>query len=309
MIKLQGCITPIGTPLTDGDRVDEAGLRRLARYLLDGGVDAVFSNGGMGGFAFLTADEQIRSIATTVDEVNGRVPVLGGVGETSTSRAVEMVKRVAAQGVDCITVLPPFYYLATQDHLYAYFSEVAAATDLPLVIYDNPVLSKNPVHPATLARLREAVPHLVGVKISNSDYANLQEILRLTPPGPSFSVLTGHEFLILVALQMGCDGFVGGLHNICPHLAVHLYDAFRAGDMALAKKLQQDLIETWQIFRRGSIWGAFDEALRHLGLCDRATGRPYVTAMTDQEKQEVHDILDRYVKPYLIRPPQAPLLH
>jgi 4-hydroxy-tetrahydrodipicolinate synthase len=302
MFKLHGCITPIGTPLTDGDRVDEAGLRRLARYLLDGGVHSVFSNGSMGGFAFLTEDEQIRSIATTLDEVNGRVPVLGGVGETSTSRAVKMVKRVAAQGVDCITVLPPFYFMATQDHLYAFFSEVAAATDLPMVIYDNPGLSKNPIQPATLARLRESIPHLAGLKISNPDYANLQEILRLTPPGPAFSVLTGHEFLILVGLQMGCDGFVGGLHNLCPNLAVHLYDTFRAGDITLARKLQQDLIETWQLFRRGSIWGAFDEALRYLEICDRATGQPYVTALTDQEKQEVHAILDRYVKPYLSQP-------
>lgn len=303
MMKLKGCIPPIGTPLGAGDRVDEAGLRRLVGYLLEGGVHAIFSNGTMGGFPFLTDDEQIRSIATSVDEVRGRVPVLGGIGETSTSRAVRMVKRVAAEGVDCLTILPPFYFLANQEQLFAYFSEVAAATDLPILIYDNPALSKNPIHPATLARLRESIPHMAGVKISNPDYANLQEILRVTPPGPSYSVFTAHEFLILVGLQMGCDGFVGGLHNVCPRLAVRLFEAFQAGNIPLARKLQQDLIDTWQIFRRGAIWGAFDEALRYLGICDRATGSPYVTSLSAQEKQEIHAILDQYVKPDL------PLLH
>ncbi|HWB98196.1 MAG TPA: hypothetical protein VG672_15890, partial [Bryobacteraceae bacterium] len=63
--------------------------------------------------------------------------------------------------------------------------------------------------------------------------------------------------------------------------------------------LQQDLIATWQVFTRGSVWGAFDEALRHLGICDRATGHPYLTKLTEAEAAEVRAILDHYVKPYL----------
>jgi len=298
-MKLRGVIPPLGTPLKGNNEVDEAGLRRMNQYLLGAGVDAIFANGTMGGFAFLTDDQQIRSVATTVAEVNKSVPVMAGLGETSTSRAVSMAKRLAAEGPDALSLLPPFYFLATQDHLYAYFSEIAAAVDLPIMLYDNPVLTKNPIHPETIARLAREIPHLIGVKVSNSDQANLQSVLTLTKSQPGFTVLTGHEFLIVVGLQMGCGGFVGGLHNICPHIAVGLWRAFRAGDIELAAKLQQDLIATWQLFRCGDIWGAFDEALRYLGLCDRATGTPYVTAISKEEKKKVHGILDQYVKPYL----------
>jgi 4-hydroxy-tetrahydrodipicolinate synthase len=259
----------------------------------------------MGGFAFLTDDQQIRSIATTVSEVNHQVPVMGGLGETSTSRAVKMAKRIAAEGVDFLSILPPFYFIATQEHLIAYFSEIAAAVDIPLFLYDNPVLTKNHIQPDTIARLHQQIPHLAGIKISNSDYANLQTVLQLTRHDPNFSVVTGHEFLILVGLQMGCDGFVGGSHNLCPHIAVALYRAFVEGDIPRAAQLQQDLIATWQVFRQGSIWGAFDEALRHLGICERATGAPYVTSMTEAEKQIVRGILDQYVKPYLTAPASA----
>jgi 4-hydroxy-tetrahydrodipicolinate synthase len=224
---------------------------------------------------------------------------MAGLGETSTSRAARKAKEMAREGITHLSVLPPFYYFATQQHLMAYFSEIAAAVDLPMLLYDNPVLTKCFIHPETVAEMRRRIPNLTGIKVSNQDCLNLQELLHLTRQEGRFSVLTGSEFLIVVALQMGCDGCVGGLHNICPQLAVKLLEAFRAGDIPRARRLQQDLVETWQIFHYGSVWGAFDEALRYLGICERATGAPYVTALTAEEQKAVHSILDRHVMPYL----------
>jgi len=304
-MKIRGVVPPVGTPLKQDDTVDEPGLRRLNRYLLSAGVNAIFANGSMGGFAFLTDEEQVRSVATTVSEVNGVVPVIGGIGETSTSRAVRMAKRIAAEGVTHLSVLPPLYFLATQENLISYFSDIAAAVDTPIFLYDNPVLTKNPIQPETIATLRGTIPHLAGIKISNSDQANIQTVLSMTKGDPNFSVFTGHEFLILVGLQMGCDGCVGGVHNLCPHIAVSLFEAFEKGDIAKAYQMQQDLIATWQLFRYGSIWGGYEEALRYLGICDRAVGRPYTMSMTESDRQGVRKILDQYVKPYL-EVPAAP---
>jgi 4-hydroxy-tetrahydrodipicolinate synthase len=293
--KLSGVVVPVGTPLTDGDRVDAGGLRRLVRYLMDGGVHALFANGTMGGFAFMTDDEQIRAIETVVDEANGRLRVMAGLGETSTSRAVPRARAMARMGVQFLSVLPPFYFFAGQEHLTAYFSEIASAVDLPIIIYDNPVLTKNPLLPETIAELRRRVPNIVGVKESNQDCVNLQRLLALTREYPGFSVLTGSEFLILVGLQMGVHGCVGGLHNLCPHIVTGLFDAFQRGDLETARTRQTELIELWQIFHYGKIWGAFDEALRWLGICQRATGAPYVTALNVEERGRVHAILARYL--------------
>ena len=297
--RLHGVIPAIGTPLTDGDRVDEAGLRRLTRYLVDAGVNGILANGSMGGFAFMTDDEQLRAISVVVDEVNGAVPVMGMLGETSTSRAIIKGRQIQRLGVSYISVLPPFYFFAAQEHLVAYFLEIAAAVDVPLVLYDNPLMTKNPIHPETVAQLRHQVPKIVGVKESNQDCVNLQSLLELVRDDPEFTVLTGSEFLVVVGLQMGCSGFIGGLHNLCPHLAVELYKAFCAGQLETARKLQKDLVETWQLFRYGNIWGAFDEALRYLGIAQRATGAPYVSNLSVEDAGKVHAILDRYVRPYL----------
>jgi 4-hydroxy-tetrahydrodipicolinate synthase len=299
MERLHGVVPAIGTPLADGDRVDEAGLRRLTRYLLRAGINGILANGSMGGFAFMTDEEQLKAISIVVDEVAGAVPVMGMLGETSTSRAILKARQIERLGVSCISVLPPFYFLAAQEHLVAYFSEIAAAVDAPLVLYDNPLLTKNPIHPETIARLRRQVPKIIGVKESNQDCVNLQTLLELVRHDQEFTVLTGSEFLVVVGLQMGCAGFIGGLHNVCPHLAVDLYKAFYAGQMEKARKLQKDMVEVWQIFRYGHIWGAFDEALRYLGIAQRATGAPYVSSLSAQDAAQVRAILDRYVRPYL----------
>jgi len=302
--KLQGVIPPIGTPVLEDDRVDEAGLRRLTRYLVDARVNGILVNGTMGGFAFLADEEQLRSIAVVVDEVNGAIPVMGGLGETGTSRAIRKAKQICQYGVTHLTVLPPFYFHAAQEHLLAYFAEIAAAVDIPICLYDNPTTTKNPILPETVAELRRHIPKIVGIKESNQDCINLQSMLSLFQEDDNFSVLTGSEFLIVVGLQMGCSGFVGGLHNICPHLAVALYDAFRAGDIETANKLQRDLVETWKIFRYGHVWGAFDEALRYLGIANRATGAPYISSVSPEEAVKIRKILDHYVRPYLDIQPQ-----
>src|SRR5215475_575222 len=127
MAKTRGVVPPIGTPVVDGDRVDEKSLRKLTRYLVDAGINGILANGTMGGFAFLTDEEQIRAVSIVVSETNGVVPVMGGIGETSTSRAVKEAKEIAGEGVTHLTVLAPYYFFATQDNMYAYFSEVAAA--------------------------------------------------------------------------------------------------------------------------------------------------------------------------------------
>jgi 4-hydroxy-tetrahydrodipicolinate synthase len=297
MSKLSGVIPPIGTPLSGDDQVDEPSLRRLTRYLVDADVDAVLANGTMGGFAFLTDTEQFRAISIVASEVDGAVPVLGCVGETSTSRAVRKAREIVKEGVTHLIVLPPFYFFATQEHLRAFFSDVAAAVDLPILIYDNPVMTKNHIHPETVARLREDVPNIVGIKESNQDCINLQKLIEMNA-SENFSILTGSEFLIIVGLQMGCDGFVGGLHNVVPHLAVTLYQAYCSGDLPRARSAQRDLIAAWEIFRFGDTWGAFDEALRHLGIAERASGAPYISKLEPEEVLKVRAIVDQYAKPY-----------
>src|SRR5882762_7621477 len=130
MSKLAGVVPPIGTPVSEQDRVDQPALRRLTRYLVDAGVNAILANGTMGGFAFLTDEEQIRAVSVVVSEVNGAIPVMGGIGETSTSRAVRKAKQIVKEGVTLLRFLAPYYFFAPEDNLSPFFPKVAGAGDL-----------------------------------------------------------------------------------------------------------------------------------------------------------------------------------
>jgi len=294
-MPLGGVIPALATPLVGDDCVDRDGLRRLIRYLLGAGVHALFANGSMGGFAFLTDDEQVRSVATTVEEVRGRVPVIASIGETGTRRAVLLARRIASEGPDFLAVLPPFFYRTRQQHLIEFFGELASALSTPLVLYDNPVMTKNSLEPETVAELLRRIPSLAAIKVSDTCFVKLQAILEAGGSRDGFAVLCGSEHLMLVALQMGCHGSVGGLYNICPHLAVALWEAFRRGDLNEARRCQRELIAVWEVFQYGAIWGGFDEAMRYLGICERATGRPYVTPLDEASRRAVQAILERFV--------------
>jgi 4-hydroxy-tetrahydrodipicolinate synthase len=296
---LRGVIPSIATPLTDQDRVDEPSLRRLVRFLLSAGVHGILANGTMGGFAFLTDQEQIRAISIVVDEVHGAVPVIGCVAETSTSRAIPKALQIQKCGVTYLSVLLPFYFFAAQEHLIGYFSDIASAVELPILVYDNPVMTKNRIFPETVATLRKRIPRIMGMKESDSDCINLQNLLALMREDGEFSILTGNECLSLVGLQMGCSGFIGGLHNICPHLAVKLYDAFCAGHLEIARDLQRAMSQAWRLFEYGKVWGGFDEALHYLKIADRVTGGPYLSKLSSTEAGEVHRIIESFVKPFL----------
>jgi dihydrodipicolinate synthase/N-acetylneuraminate lyase len=296
--KLTGVIPAIGTPLTEGDRVDVEALQRLTGFLLEEGAAGIFVNGSMGGFAFLPESEQLRAIDTVAGEVNGRVPVMAGLGETSTSRALPLARQMARLGIDYLSVLPPFYFRPAQEHVIAYVFDIIAAIDIPVVLYDNPVSTKCQIHPETVAEIRRRAPRLVGIKESNEDCVNLQRLLDLMRGERQFSILTGSEQLALVGLQMGVDGCIGGLYNLCPRIAVDLYEAFRAGNLDTARRRQAQIQDLCGIFRYGHIWGAFDEALRFLGLGERATGAPYITRLSAEDRQKVHDLLSRHLTPH-----------
>ena len=168
-MKLHGVVPPIGTPLTPmtGSMWRDCGgwprfcWRVVCRRFSPTARWAVSP--------FSRTISRSDRWQTTVEAVDRKIPVIGGLGETSTARAVALAKRIEAAGVDAISMLPPYYYFATQDHLIAYFSEIAAAVDLPLFLYDNPVMTKNHIRPETVARLRSQIPRISGIKVSNQD--------------------------------------------------------------------------------------------------------------------------------------------
>jgi 4-hydroxy-tetrahydrodipicolinate synthase len=288
-MKLRGIIPPIGTPLTSDERVDTAAMRRLVRYLLDAGVDALFVNGTMGIFPLLTDAEQFVAIETVVDEVNGRVPVIAGVSDTGTKRVIEKAQRVEALGVEYVAAVPPFYFMLTQESCVRFYRDVAQATAKPLFLYNNLTFTKFNLSLDAIASLADE-PNIVGIKESNSDCGRWTQLTNTVGRHETFSVLIGTELLPHVALMLGADGIVGGSHNIGADIAVKLYRAVKGNNFVVAAELAERLRKLNKIFEYGEIWGAFEVALNYLGIAEKATARPY-TSVTQEERKQIEMIL------------------
>ena len=288
-MKLKGMVPPIGTPITEDEKVDEKGLRNLVRYLLDGGVHGIFVNGSMGCFALLKDAEQLRAIEIVADEVSGKVPVVAGISDSGTARVIEKVKTVEKFNIDFVTTVVPYFFKLTQQQGKRFFQEVANASQKPVLIYNNPYLTSLDFEVTTLLELSDE-PNIVGLKDSNQDFNRLSGLFEAFCEKDDFTIMLGTELLIPQGLMMGADGAIGGAHNLAPKIAVELYNAHLAGEYATAFTKSRDLAKVCSIFQYGAIWGGFEAALQLLGICEKSVFSPYESA-TDEEREKIREIL------------------
>ncbi len=279
---LRGVVPPVCTPLDPAGNVDTASLSRLVEHLLAGGVHGLFALGSTSEVAYLTDEQRGIALETVVNTVDGRVPVLAGVIDTTTARVLDHAREAAALGADALVATAPFYTRTHPREIAAHFRRIRERADLPLFAYDLPVSVHSKLS-ADLVLALAADGTLAGLKDSSGDEGSLRRLLvalggregRGTGPAPGFSVLTGSELTVDAALLAGADGVVPGLGNVDPAGYVRLYAAAQAGDWTQAAKEQERLAALFAMVdagpeevmgRSSSALGAFKAALHLLGV-------------------------------------------
>ena len=248
-LSLSGVIPPMITPLTPTGEVDGAAIRRLVSYLIAGGVSGIFVLGTSGEGPWLAPAQARAVIEAAVEAGAGRVPVLAGVLEPSTVRALEAVAVAEAAGADALVVTSPYYFEVDGAAQVRHVEAVAAATSLPLVLYNIPATTHNPLAPETARRLLE-VETVVGIKESSGDWALFEQLLALRAARPGWSVLQGAERSAARAVLAGADGLVPGLGNLAPALFAGL-TAAAGGSHAAALDLQARVDALWHLHTHG----------------------------------------------------------
>lgn len=290
--RLQGVVVPLATPLNEDESIDLAGLRKLLRHVLDGGVDGIFLLGSTSEFPALADSEKARLIEATVSEVSGAVPLFVGSGSVSTLDAIRQARRAAELGADAIVVTTPYYYTYGPDPqamLLEHFTQMAAAVDLPLVAYNIPQLTGLPLNLATVERLVEA-GRITGIKDSHGDMVYFQRLLEIQRSRQPLSVAQGADALIAVSVLAGARAVVVSGANVAPRLTKSLFEASVTGRVDEAMRLQYQLMEVIALYQgRGSPVGV-KSCLEALGICSRRATRPFLP-MTDAEMARVRDKL------------------
>lgn len=214
--------------------IDLDGTQRVQTALVDDGVDGLILLGTCGENNSLEPDEKRAVLRGAVEAVGGRVPLVAGVSELTTARAVQYAKHAEAIGVDALMLLPAMVYVPTAEELQAHFRAVAEATSLPIMLYNNPPAYRVSVDFETLEGLRD-VRNIVAIKESAPDPRRFTDVINRF--GSRYEVMAGLDDIALEGLMLGASGWVSGLTSAFPRESVRLVAAFEEGKWAEARDI------------------------------------------------------------------------
>uniref|UniRef100_V5X8P1 Dihydrodipicolinate synthase n=1 Tax=Mycolicibacterium neoaurum VKM Ac-1815D TaxID=700508 RepID=V5X8P1_MYCNE len=261
---MHGIIAYPITPFTaDGSGVDAAALTALVDQLVNTGAHAIAPTGSTGESAYLTEDEFDTVIDVTVGAVAGRVPVIVGASDLTTANTVRRARYAQAAGADALMILPVSYWKLTEREIIAHYAAVAAAVDLPIMVYNNPATSGIDMSPELLVRMFNEIDNVTMVKESTGDLMRMRRIKELS--GGELPFYNGSNPLVLDALTEGATGWCTAAPNLRPQPCLDLYDAVRAGDVDRARRIYDDLAPLLRFIVAGGLPTTVKAGLELLG--------------------------------------------
>src|SRR5271170_6546091 len=271
--------------------VDLAATRRVQAALIRDGVHGLVLMGTVGEGNSLSAAEKRKVLEGAVDASEGKVPVIAGVSELTTAAAVSFARDAERIGAAGLMVLPAMVYVPTPAELEHHFRTVAAASGLPIMLYNNPPSYRVNIDIATLQRLAE-VPTIVAIKESAPDTRRFTDIINAF--GERFVLFAGLDDVAFEGLTLGAKGWVSGLTNAFPAESLWLYEALRKGDLDGARKIyrwfmpllhldaEHDLVQSIKLAEQ--VMGRGSERVRLPRLPQSGERRATVIAMIEHAR-------------------------
>ncbi|WP_266064822.1 dihydrodipicolinate synthase family protein [Brucella intermedia] len=240
--KVNGIIPPIVTPFTKDGEIDEAAFRNIVKFNLDKKVHGVCVGGSSGEGHTLTVEEFARLMEITVEEVNGRIPVLAGIIANSTRDAIRRAKAIAHLSVQGLQVTPVHYvFKPDEEATFAHFKALTEATDVPVIIYN--VVPWNYLSPSLLIRLMKELPGVQGVKQSAGDLKLMADLMLGIPEG--CKIYTAVDALLYPSFALGCHGTIAANPAAVPGVCIALWNAVQRDDHKCAKEIHEALLRFW----------------------------------------------------------------
>ena len=234
-------VTAMVTPFDDEGRLDLDGAATLARWLADNGSEGLVVAGTTGEGPVLSDGEKRDLWRAVVKAVT--VPVVAGAGSNDTRHSVELTRAAEDAGAAGVLAVTPYYNRPSQAGVEAHFRAVAAATSLPVMVYDIPVRTGRKVAPATMLRLAREVPNVVAVKDAAGDVAASARLLAAAPS--AFELYSGDDSLTLPLLAVGASGVVGVATHWAGRLHARMLEAFTKGDVEEARRVNALLLASF----------------------------------------------------------------
>jgi 1-pyrroline-4-hydroxy-2-carboxylate deaminase len=223
----QGVFPAITTPFHDDLSVDHDALAAHVGWMIDSGCRGIVALGSLGESATLRFEEKVQILETCVRAVGARAPIVAGIAGLATAECVALAREAERVGCEGIMALPAYVYWGDWRETKAHYAAVIAATDLSVMLYNNPLAYKTDVTPPQLAELAERHANLHAVKESSGDVRRVTALGEIL--GDRLAIFAGMDDMIVEAIPMGATGWIAGLVNALPEESVRLFDLAMAG--------------------------------------------------------------------------------
>jgi 4-hydroxy-tetrahydrodipicolinate synthase len=235
----RGTFTALVTPFSNGG-LDTSAFEKLIETQIAAGITGIVAIGTTGESPTLSHEEREQLIRLAVETAHKRCLVIAGTGSNATQHAVADTKAAEKLGVDGALLVAPYYNKPSQEGLFRHFKAIAAATPLPIILYNIPGRCSVDIIPDTVVRLANACRNIVSIKEASGSVERVSELRRRLPE--SFTILSGDDSLTLPFMAVGAAGVVSVASNLVPSEICALIRACESGDLKLAEKLHRQLL-------------------------------------------------------------------
>lgn len=285
-VKFSGIMSALVSCVDDNGNVYEDDMRRLMRWHLKEGFTGFYLTGGTGEGPVLQKETRKRIIEIANDEAGGKCNLIAHVGAIDLKTAVELAEHAAENGMDAISSVPPFFFHYDEREIREYYSALASASGLPVLMYASPLSGIN-ITWDMVDRMMD-IPGMIGLKWTNYDYFTMHRIKELR--GGNINVINGPDECLLCGLNMGADGGIGATYNVMPKLFVEIYNKFKAGDIAGAQAAQFRANKMIEILLKFGVTTGVKDTLAELGFNAGYMVYPQ-KRFTDEEREAYHKAL------------------
>lgn len=287
---LKGTGVALVTPFNTDKSIDFAALENLIDIQIAGGVDYLVTLGTTGESVVLSDDEKVAVFNCTVNKVNGRVPIVIGIGGNNTSEVIKSFGKFDLTKVVAILSVTPYYNKPPQEGLYQHYVAIADAAPKPILLYNVPGRTGVNMKASTTLRLA-AHPNIAGIKEAGPEMAQTIDILKDRPS--DFLVVSGDDEIVMAQIACGMDGVISVAANAFPKPFSDMIRYCMAGDFSMAKRLNDLMVEGYSYMYEENNPGGIKAFLFEQGVIKNEFRLPLVPASVGLQKK-IHDYLQQY---------------
>ena len=292
MKNLRGTGVAIVTPFLGDGSLDLNGLRRVVNFCVEGGVDYLVVLGTTGESVTLEEVEKRKIMQTVLEENASRLPLVIGIGGNNTAKLVRELQETDMDGFDAVLSVSPYYNKPTQEGIFRHFKALSEASPKPIIVYNVPGRTSSNILPATVSRLANNCPNIIGIKEASGNITQVQQVIKSVPSG--FLVISGDDITALPTVLAGGAGVISVLAQAVPSEFTKMISLGLSGEDKMAYVLHHKLKKGIElIFEEGNPAG-IKAMLEHLKIIGSTVRLPLVEA-SDELKASIGEFADGLV--------------